>query len=73
MIVINKAYLELFYKSKNEYMYKVANGIYLAFKSSNLEYIGVEYFYLPFDYKSYQKDCDATLERLINKGICEII
>ena len=73
MIVINKNYLDSFYKTKGEYMYKVLNGIYLAFDEDSLEYKGIEYFYLPFDCKSYEIACDNALNLLISKGICEVV
>lgn len=73
MIVINRGYLDLFYKTKTSYLYMVNRGIYLSFDINTLEYKDIETFYIPFDYVSYQKDCDYTLNRLISKGICEII
>ena len=73
MIIINRGYLNRFYKTKTSYLYMVNRGIYLSFNIDTLEYTGIELFYLPFDYKSYQKDCDYTLNQLISKGICEVI
>ena len=72
MIVINNAYLDRFYKTKSEYLYMVNRGIYLGFDKDTLEYKGLELFYIPFDYKSYEKDALNTLNLLISKGICEI-
>lgn len=72
MIVINTAYLDRFYKTKSEYLYMVNKGIYLGFDKDTLEYKGIELFYLPFDYASYEKDALNTLNRLISKGLCEI-
>lgn len=73
MIIINKEYLRHFYLSGKTYLYLVHKGIYLSFDKDTLEYKGVELYYIPFDFKSYQKACDDTLNRLISKGILEII
>ena len=72
MIIINKGYLDYFYETKNEYLYQVHNGVYLSFDKATLEYKDIVLYYLPFDFKSYQKASDDTINRLISKGILEI-
>lgn len=71
MIYINKGYLHLFKKLHCEYMYSVSKGVYLAFDKDNLEYIGIELFYLPHNPKEVDKQCDIKLNELLSKGILE--
>ena len=71
MILINKAYLHLFKKMNHEYIYTVSKGIYLAFDDEDLRYIGIEMFYLPYNQKEIDKQCDITLNDLLSKGILE--
>ena len=73
MIIIKREYLDKFYKSGKDYLYPVSKGIYLCFDGDTLAYKDVIYYYLPFDYKSYQKDSDDLLNRLITKGILEVL
>lgn len=62
---INKSYLHLFKKVRSEYLYKVINGVYLAFDTYSLEYIGIELFYLPKDIEFVNKKADKLLDILI--------
>ena len=70
MIYINKAYLDRFKKLHNEYIYPVSKGIYLAF-DLDLNYIGIELFYLPYNQREVDKACDSILNELLSKGILE--
>lgn len=71
MIIINKNYLDRFIKSRIEYLYPVAKGVYLAFDKKTLEYVGDELFYLaPI---SVDKEINKKLNELIAKGILEVI
>lgn len=70
MIYINKAYLDRFKKIHCEYLYSVTKGIYLAF-DLDLQYIGIEMFYLPYNQKEIDKQCNITLNDLLSKGILE--
>mgnify|MGYP006908906773 CR=1 FL=1 len=71
MILINRQYLHLFKKILNEYMYPVDKGIYLAFNIDNLNYIGLEMFYTPWEVRSIYKKEDMLLNDLLSKGILE--
>ena len=62
---INKSYLHLFKRGYNEYLYKVSNGVYLAFDKNTLDYIGIELFYLPKDIEYINKKADRLLDILI--------
>lgn len=70
MILINKAYLDRFKKIHCEYLYSVTKGIYLAF-DLDLQYIGIEMFYLPYNQKEIDKQCESVLNELLSKGILE--
>lgn len=70
MILINKAYLDRFKKIHCEYLYSVTKGIYLAF-DLDLEYIGIEMFYLPYNHIEVEKQCESVLNELLSKGILE--
>lgn len=70
MIYINKAFLHLFKKMNHEYIYTVSKGIYLAF-NLDLQYIGIEMFYFPYNQKEIDKQCYITLNDLLSKGILE--
>lgn len=72
MICINKNYIHIFKKILNEYMYLMKRGIYLAFDSSDLHYIGLEMFYYPRDYKEISKQEDELLNELLSKGYLEM-
>lgn len=70
MIWINKAYLDRFKKIHCEYLYSVTKGIYLAF-DLDLNYIGIEMFYLPYNQIEVEKQCESVLNELLSKGILE--
>ena len=70
MIVINKNHLSLFKKLKREYLYYVQNGIFLAFDSDTLEYIGIEMFYLAPE--KIINVCDEKVKQLLSLDILEI-
>ena len=72
MYKINHQYLDRFSKRRYEYLYPVTKGIYIAFDSESLEYIGIELFYLPYT-NSYEKQANALLNNLFTKGILEFI
>ena len=67
MLRINKNYLHLFKKIHNEYLYQCEKGVYLAFDLKDLEYIGIETYYL-VDLKKVCKLEDITLSKLISIG-----
>ena len=52
-------------------MYPVDKGIYLAFNIDNLNYIGLEMFYTPWEVRSIYKKEDMLLNDLLSKGILE--
>ena len=70
---INKSYLHLFKKVRSEYLYKVVNGIYLAFDIKSLEYIGLEMYYLPKDIEYIENKAHKLLNILMyNEIIMEV-
>ena len=68
---INKSYLHLFKKVRSEYLYKLVNGIYLAFDKNTLEYIGIEMYFLPKDIEYINKKADKVLDILIYDEIID--
>ncbi len=72
MIRINKNYIDKFYKNRLEYLYPLSKGLYLAFDSETLEYIGIEEFYLA-DPKKVNKMESDLLELLVSRDILEVI
>lgn len=72
MIKINKEYKHLFIKTRYGYLYPVEKGVYLSFDKDK-SYIGIEYFYLPHDFKKIEKNCDIKLQELLSKNILEDI
>ena len=73
MIKINPNYLHLFKKFSNCYNYMVAPGVWLTFDTPDLDYIGVNYFYLPHNMKELEGRANDTLNRLIADSILEVI
>lgn len=71
MYRISPIHLDKFTKRRYEYLYPVSKGIYLAFNTDDLEYIGIELFYLPRH--NYEKQANELLSDLFIKGILEFI
>lgn len=72
MIQIAKNNLDRFKRNNCEYLYYVSRGVFLAFDLDTLEFIGIELYFLPADYKIIDKKCDKKLKELLSKGILEL-
>lgn len=71
MIVINQCYLDKFSKYNSEYLYQIDRGLYLAFDSEDLSYIGIEMFYLaPMKY--VHKKENECIENLLSRNILDL-
>lgn len=73
MIQINSTQLHRFKKTRNEYLYNVSNGIYLAFDIKSLEYKGLYLFYLPKNQMIVDKLCNEKINELISKDILILV
>lgn len=72
MIKINYQYLDNFKGYYDIYIYYVKPGTFLSFDRESLIYKGVEYLgFIP--YKDDSNIIDNTINRLISKGVLEII
>lgn len=72
MIKISNQYINRFKRARHEYLYPVSNGIYLAFDSNTLKYIGVELFYQPYN-NNYENEACEVLSNLLAKGLLETV
>ena len=69
MILINKNHLDRFKYFRNTYNYLVAPGVWLTFDTPGLDFIGINYFYLPRNNKELENKCHETIERLLATDI----
>ena len=72
MYRINQLHIDKFIKSRCEYLYPISKGIYLAFHNDDLEYIGIELFYIPKT-KKYEKQADKVISDLLAKDLIEYV
>ena len=72
MYKINPQHLEKFSFHHYGYHYQLDKGVLLTFDDKTLEFIGVNYYFLPKSFDYYERKAEELLDKLYRQGILEI-